>query len=106
MRRREFISFFGTLAVWPLAARAQQSARVKRVGVLIPFENENDPQVRDLWPAFKQRLGELGWVEGRNIQFDVHFTTQNIDQICAGATEIAARDPNLFSRGPIPVSRR
>ena len=96
MRRREFISFFGTLAVWPLAARAQQSARVKRVGVLIPFENENDPQVRDLWPAFKQRLGELGWVEGRNIQFDVHFTTQNIDQIRAGATEIAARDPNLI----------
>ena len=80
MRRREFISFFGTLAVWPLAARAQQSARVKRVGVLIPFEMKMIRK-RGFLPAFKQRLGELGWVEGRNIQFDVHFTTQNIDQI-------------------------
>ena len=63
---------------------------------MIPFENENDPQVRDLWPAFKQRLSELGWVEGRNIQFDVHFTTQNIDRIRAGAAELVASAPELI----------
>jgi putative ABC transport system substrate-binding protein len=62
----------------------------------MPFENENDPQVQDLWPAFKQRLAELGWVEGRNIQFDVHFTTQNNDRIRAGAAEIAASGPELI----------
>ena len=97
MRRREFITLLGTtVAIWPAAARAQQSARIRRVGVLIPFENENDPQVRDLWPAFKQRLGELGWIEGRKIQFDLHFTTQNIDRIRTGAAEIAASAPDLI----------
>jgi ABC-type uncharacterized transport system substrate-binding protein len=97
MRRREFIKGLGGSAVaWPLTARAQQSGRARRLGVLIPFENENDSQVRDLWPAFKQRLAELGWVAGRNIQFDVHFTTQNIDRIRAGATEIAASGPELI----------
>jgi len=97
MRRREFIAAVGgTAATWPLAARAQQSTRARRIGVLMPFENENDQQVRDLWPAFKQRLAELGWVEGRNIQFDVHFTTQNSDRIRAGAAEIAASGPELI----------
>jgi putative tryptophan/tyrosine transport system substrate-binding protein len=97
MRRRDFIKGLGGLAIaWPLTARAQQTGPARRIGVLIPFENENDPQVRDLWPAFKQRLAELGWVEGRNIQFDVHFTTQNIDRIRAGAAEIAASGPELI----------
>ena len=97
MRRREFIAAVGgAAATWPLAARAQQSTRARRIGVLMPFENENNPQVRDLWPAFKQRLAELGWVEGRNIQFDVHFTTQNSDRIRAGAAEIAASGPELI----------
>ena len=97
MRRREFIAAVGgAAATWPLAARAQQSTRARRIGVLMPFENENDQQVRDLWPAFKQRLAELGWVEGRNIQFDVHFTTQNSDRIRAGAAEIAASGPELI----------
>jgi putative ABC transport system substrate-binding protein len=63
---------------------------------LIPFENENDPQVRDLWPAFEQRLAELGWVAGRTVQFDMHFTTQNIERIRAGAAEIAASGPELI----------
>jgi putative tryptophan/tyrosine transport system substrate-binding protein len=97
MRRRDFITVVaGSAAVWPLTARAQQAGRVRRIGVLIPFENENDPQLQDLWPAFKKRLAELGWVEGRNIQFDVHFTTQNIDRIRAGAAEIAASGPELI----------
>ena len=97
MRRRDFIKCLSGSAVpWPLAARAQQTGRPRRIGVLIPFENEDDPQMRDLWPAFKQRLAELGWVEGRNIQFDVHFTTQNIDRIRAGAAEIAASGPELI----------
>src|SRR5262245_12738076 len=86
MRRRDFIKgLSGSAVPWPLTARAQQTGRVRRIGVLIPFENENDPQVRDLWPAFKQRLAELGWVAGRTVQFDVHFTTQNIERIRAGA---------------------
>jgi putative tryptophan/tyrosine transport system substrate-binding protein len=97
MRRRDFIKgFCGLVVGWPLVARAQQAGRARRIGVLIPFENENEPFARDLWPAFKQRLAELGWVVGRNIQFDVHFTTQNIERIRAGAAEIAASGPELI----------
>jgi putative ABC transport system substrate-binding protein len=97
MRRREFILLLGVALVgWPLAARAQHGAGIRRIGVLIPFENENDPQVRELWPAFKQGLRKLGWVEDRNIQFDVHFTTQNIDRTRRGAAEIAASAPDLI----------
>jgi putative tryptophan/tyrosine transport system substrate-binding protein len=97
MRRRDFIKgLSGSAVPWPLTARAQQTGRVRRIGVLIPFENENDPQVRDLWPAFKERLAELGWVAGRTVQFDVHFTTQNIERIRAGAADIAASGPELI----------
>ena len=84
------------MVTWPLASRAQRADRLQQVGVLIPFENENNSQVRELWPAFKQRLGKLGWVEGHNIQFDVHFTTQSIERIRAGAAEIVARAPALI----------
>jgi len=97
MRRRAFITLVGgAAATWPLVASAQRADHVQRIGVLIPFENENDPQVRALWPAFKQRLGELGRIEGHNIQFDVHFTTQNVDRIRAGAAEIVASAPPLI----------
>jgi putative ABC transport system substrate-binding protein len=98
MKRRQFMMLLGgaVTATWPLAGRAQQSERVRRIGVLLPFDNADDPQVRQLWPAFKQRLRELGWVEGRNIQFDVHFTTQDIDRIRVSAAEIVASAPELL----------
>jgi ABC-type uncharacterized transport system substrate-binding protein len=96
MKRREFISLLGSVAVsaCPLEARAQKS--VRRIGVLLPFENEADPQVRQLWPAFMQRLRDLGWVEGRNIQFDLHFTGQSKAGIKFGAAQIVASAPDLI----------
>jgi putative tryptophan/tyrosine transport system substrate-binding protein len=97
MRRRRFMILGGAVAAtWPLAGRAQRSERVRRIGVLLPFDNADDPQVRQLWPAFKQRLHELGWVEGRNIQFDVHFTSQDVDRIRASAAELVASAPELL----------
>jgi putative ABC transport system substrate-binding protein len=95
MRRREFM-ICGVAAVWPLATRAQRSERVRRIGVLLPFNNADDPIVQRYWSAFKQRLGELGWVEGRNVQFDVHFTTQDVDRIRAGAAELVVSAPELI----------
>ncbi|HMF23490.1 MAG TPA: ABC transporter substrate-binding protein [Pseudolabrys sp.] len=95
MRRRQFITLLGGTVAWPIFAQAQPE-RVRRIGVLLPFDNENDAQVRLLWPAFTQRLHELGWVEGRNLKFDVHFTTQNIERIRAGATELVASAPELI----------
>jgi putative ABC transport system substrate-binding protein len=97
MRRREFITLIGVATVAsPFSAQAQQPVRVRRIGVLVPFDNENDGPVHLLWPTFKQRLGELGWAEGRNIKFDVRFTTQNIERIRAGAAELVASAPELI----------
>jgi putative ABC transport system substrate-binding protein len=98
MRRREFMTtLLGAAAsAFPARAQAQQRARVRRIGVLIPFVDENDGQVRQLWPAFKQRMRELGWDEDRTVKFDVHFTTQNNDRIRAGAAELAASKPELI----------
>src|SRR5713101_3259347 len=73
MKRREFISLLGgatTASVaWPLAARAQQTDRVRRIGVLIPFA-EGDPEVQPRVAAFQQGLQQLGWTEGRNVRSD------------------------------------
>jgi putative ABC transport system substrate-binding protein len=98
MRRRQFIMLLGAAvaANWPLAGRAQQSERLRRIGVLLPFDNADDPQVRQLLPAFKQRLRELGWVEGRNIQLDLRFATQDIDRIRVSAAELVASTPELL----------
>ena len=98
MRRRQFLMLLGgaVTASLPLAGSAQQSERVRRVGILLPFNDADDPQVRQLWPAFKERLRELGWVEGRNIQFDIRFTTPDIDRIRVGVSELVASAPELL----------
>jgi putative ABC transport system substrate-binding protein len=97
MRRRAFIKLAGAaIVVSPLCAQAQQAARMRRIGVLLPFDNENDGPVRQLWPAFKERLAQLGWIDGRNIRIDVHFTTQDTDRIRVGATELVATAPELI----------
>ena len=98
MQRREFITLLGGAAAlaWPLATRAQKGERVRRIGVLLPFDDESDPQVRQLWPVFTQRLPDLGWSEGRNIQFGVHLTGQNIERIRSGAAQLVASAPDLI----------
>ena len=68
MRRREFIAGLGA-AAWPLAARAQQGDRVRRIGVLRPFD-ENDPAVKFRVSAFTQALAGLGWTDGRNVRME------------------------------------
>ena len=80
MRRREFIGVLGGSAAWPLAGHAQQSERMRRIGVLIAFP-KNDPNTQAYVAAFVQSLGRLGWAEGKNIRIDYRF---------------AAGDPALF----------
>ena len=72
MRRREFITVLGGVAAWPLAARAQQPDRTRRIGVLIQVA-EGDPQARIEVAAFLRKLQELGWNEGRNLQMDIRW---------------------------------
>jgi putative ABC transport system substrate-binding protein len=97
MRRREFIALFiGISIAWPAPALAQQSGRIRRVGVLIPFESERNPSVHPVLLAFKQYLRDLGWTEGRNIQLDYRFTTQNAESIRTAAGELVASAPDII----------
>ncbi|HYP11080.1 MAG TPA: ABC transporter substrate-binding protein, partial [Xanthobacteraceae bacterium] len=67
MKRREFITLLGGAAAWPLTARAQQSQRIRRVGVLMAVA-ESDADVRSGVAIFQQSLQELGWTDGRNLR--------------------------------------
>jgi len=77
MKRREVITLLGgAAAAWPIAAHAQQSGRVRRVGIVMPYAKgdlENQARVQ----AFKQELAKLGWADGRTVQFDEHWTTDS-----------------------------
>jgi putative tryptophan/tyrosine transport system substrate-binding protein len=95
MRRRKFITLLGGAASLPLTARAQQPERVRRIGVLIPF-SENDPEVQARLAAFKQRLQDLGWTDGRNVRIDYRFTGENTERIRIGAAELVAVAPDVI----------
>ena len=69
VKRREFITLLGGTGVWPLAARAQQPDRVRRVGFLISTA-ETDQEARAWITAFERRFAELGWVDGRNVRIE------------------------------------
>ena len=92
MRRRQFITLLGGAAAWPLAGAAQQ--RVRRIGVLVGAGNEMEGR---LWLAgFRQKLDELGWAEGREVEMDVRWGGADIDYIRASAAEIVASKPDVI----------
>jgi hypothetical protein len=80
MRRREFIKLFGgAAAAWPVAARAEQRERMRRIGIVMPFakgDSDGEARIR----AFKQELAKLGWTDGGNIQFDEHWPADKPDR--------------------------
>ena len=79
MRRREFITLLGSMATaWPLAARAQQPERMRRIGVLTPWP-ANDAEARDRVTAFAQALQLLGWVDGKNVRIDYRLADGKAD---------------------------
>ena len=82
MRRREFLAGLGSTAAWPITARAQQGDRVRRIGVLMPFD-ENDPEPKRRLSAFMQALAGLGWTDGRNVQMDLRWPGTDINRIRA-----------------------
>ena len=91
MRRREFITVLGGAAVWPLAARAQQPERVRRIGVLVGFA-ENDSQEQTEITAFRQGLQRLGWA-GRNIRIAYRWGQGELDRMRTVARELIALQP-------------
>ena len=80
MKRREFITFLGGAALWPLAARAQQGNRVRRIGWLASLD-ENDPLRKNFVSAFTQALAGLGWTDGRNLRIDLQWGGGDINRI-------------------------
>jgi putative tryptophan/tyrosine transport system substrate-binding protein len=96
MKRRAFITLLGGAAAWPLAARAQQGERKRRIGVLMAH-GENDPEFHDYLSAFREGLQKLGWTEGRNIQIDSRWgALDNAETRQRSAKELIALEPDLI----------
>jgi putative ABC transport system substrate-binding protein len=105
MRRRAFIERVAALGVaWPLAARAQQRESVRRIGVLMN-RAASDPQGQGRVAAFKQRMQQLGWSDGRNVQIDVRWGEDDFDLEQKNAAQLIALGPDIiFASGTLSVA--
>jgi putative tryptophan/tyrosine transport system substrate-binding protein len=104
MKRREFITLIGGAAAWPLAARAQPSERVRRIGVLMGYP-EGDPQAQDNVTALRRGLQNLGWIEGRNVQIDYRWAGGDPDRARAFARELIGLMPDVIVPSTNQVTR-
>jgi putative ABC transport system substrate-binding protein len=105
MKRRDFITLLGgAAAAWPLAARAQQAERVRRIGVLMILAAD-DPQGQARLAGFQQGLQQLGWSDGRNVQIDIRRHENNADRARSYAQELIALAPAIFfAEGTVSVT--
>jgi ABC-type uncharacterized transport system substrate-binding protein len=104
MHRRSFLSLLGTsAAAWPLAARAQQGERVRRVGVLFNAA-EGDANQKANLAALLDGLAKLGWAEGRNLRVDVRFATGDPARIRGYAAELVSLAPDVIVTTPTPAT--
>jgi len=102
MRRREFIAGLGgAAAAWPLAVRAQQPDRMRRIGVLMALD-ETDPDAKAELPGFTQGLAELGWIDGRTMRMDVRWDAGNIDRARLYAKELVDLRPDVILADSTP----
>src|SRR6266850_8594555 len=96
MRRREFITLLGgSVAAWPLVARAQQADRMRRIGVLFGSAIDGSEYQARI-AAFLQGLAQLGWADGRNVRIDTRWATTNPDDIRRHAAELVALAPDVI----------
>jgi ABC-type uncharacterized transport system substrate-binding protein len=96
MQRRSFLTLLGgTAAAWPLAARAQQDGRVRRIGVLV-FGNEYDPLPKNSLSAFTQALSDLGWMDGRKVRMELRWGGGDTNRIQAFAQELVGLQPDII----------
>jgi putative ABC transport system substrate-binding protein len=100
LRRREFISLLGGAAVWPLAARAQQPERIRRIGVLMGY-----PEAQSEFASFVQELQKLGWAEGRNLRTDIRWgIPADPESMHRFAKELVALQPDLILSQSTPTT--
>jgi putative ABC transport system substrate-binding protein len=103
MKRREFIALIGgAAAAWPLAARAQQAERVRRIGMLQPL-GADDPEAQLRVSAFNGRLKELGWTDGSNVRIDYRWTSGDAARMRAQAAELVSVKPDVIVGVSTPV---
>ena len=104
MKRREFITLVGGAAAWPLAARAQQPERMRRIGALIGGAAETDPESRGRVAALREGLAQRGWSEGHNIRIDYRWAGTDPDRIRAFAAELVATEPEAIFTNSTPAT--
>jgi putative tryptophan/tyrosine transport system substrate-binding protein len=103
MRRREFIArIAGAASAWPLAVRAQEGERVRRIGVLI---GGSETARRSLMPALREALAKLGWIEGRNLTIDLRYYDNEPDRMLRYATEMVSLAPEVILVNSTPATR-
>jgi putative ABC transport system substrate-binding protein len=102
MKRRAFITLLGGAAAWPMAARAQQADRVRRVGVLMGLSDQDYPEAKRWIAAFERKLAELGWKEGTDLLIDYRWPGGSPDRLRAHAAELVSFNPDalLASNSP------
>ena len=95
MRRRDFITVICSVAAWPLAARAQQRAQMRRVGALVPATSD-DPDYQSWIGAFQQALAQSGWIIGRNVRIDTRWARGQAEDVRRHAAELVALAPDVI----------
>ena len=103
MKRRTFITLLGGAAMWPIAARAQQPERMRRIGLLMASADDREGQARVT--PLKEGLQELGWTDGRNIQIETRFGGADTGRIRAHAAELLALAPDVLVGHATPGTR-
>jgi len=99
MKRRDFITFMGGAALWPLSARAQQLPdRIRKIGVLMIIA-EAESEARSDMRAFRQGLAQLGWQEGKNVNIEYRWAAGNSDQLRADAAQLANLTDLIVAQG-------
>jgi putative ABC transport system substrate-binding protein len=98
MKRRTFIAGLGSAAACPLAVRAQQGDRMRRIGMLLAVD-ENDPLAKPIVSAFTQGLADLGWTDGRNVRMDLRWPGDDFDRTRALAQELVGLQPDIILTG-------
>ena len=98
MRRRKFIAGLGSAVAWPVVTRAQPGDRVRRIGVLMAFD-ENDPEGKPRVSAFTQALAGLGWTDGRNVRMELRWYGDDANRSRELAKELVGLQPDIIVTG-------
>ena len=103
MRRREFLSVLGAAAASPIMARAQQTDRVRRLGILMGYA-EGDTEAKALLLEFAKALSAFGWIEGRNLRVEIRWAPGRIDLMRTFAKELVSLQPDVILADSTPVT--